>query len=538
MYTKQEIIIRSYRDGESVSEIARKVQVCRKTVRKYVRDYSAKKKELEEINNFENQPGGMPLPFLFPKGQELTEAIITPPTYNSSNREKRKITKMMVKAVEECLTENCKKRSSGRHKQQMKKMDIFEFLREKGFVIGYTSICKLVNELEDKHSETFIKQKYKPGDVCEFDWGQVKVYIKGKLRTYPMAVFTPAYSNYRYAVLFPKQNMQCFQEAHALFFEYIGGVYRTMVYDNMKVAVRKFIGRTEKEATEGLLKLSLYYNFAFRFCNVRAGNEKGHVERSVEYVRRKAFSPKDEFELLSEGNEHLLLTCDNLNKKPQKGNQNRSAIELLKIEREYLLPVLPKFECARLSDLRVDKYSTVTVDNCHYSVPEKYTGKIITTKIYSSELICYDDNKRVCTHKKLHSAGEWKINIAHYLKSLKRKPGAIMGSIAFSQMDAELQSLYKKYFQSKPKDFVNLLIYMKENDKSLQEIQKVISKLETVCPLDISTDKIKIICERKDEETHWVVSESMIEETSLKQLSALARLVPHKDNLNKCGGVL
>jgi len=113
-----------------------------------------------------------------------------------------------------------------------------------------------------------------------------------------------------------------------------------------------------------------------------------------------------------------------------------------------------------------------------------------------------------------------------------------MGSIAFSQMDAELQSLYKKYFQSKPKDFVNLLIYMKENDKSLQEIHKVISKLETVCPLDISTDKIKIICERKNEETHWVVSESMIEETSLKQLSALARLVPHKDNLNKCGGVL
>jgi hypothetical protein len=48
---------------------------------------------------------------------------------------------------------------------------------------------------------------------------------------------------------------------------------------------------------------------------------------------------------------------------PQKDNHNRCAIELLKIEREYLLPALPKFECARLSDLRVDKYSTVTVNN-------------------------------------------------------------------------------------------------------------------------------------------------------------------------------
>ncbi|MEA2103120.1 MAG: hypothetical protein U9P79_00535, partial [Candidatus Cloacimonadota bacterium] len=100
------------------------------------------------------------------------------------------------------------------------------------------------------------------------------------------------------------------------------------------------------------------------------------------------------------------------------------------------------------------------------------------------------------------------------------------------------QHLYKKHFQSNPKDFVNLLIYMKENDKSLQEIQKIIHKLETVCPSDISTDKIKIICERKDAEIHLSTSKSEIEEISLKQLSALALLVPHKDNLNKCGGVL
>lgn len=54
----------------------------------------------------------------------------------------------------------------------------------------------------------------------------------------------------------------------------------------MKVAVKRFVGRQEKEPTEALLKLSTYYGFAFRFCN---GNEKGHVERSVEYIRRKAF---------------------------------------------------------------------------------------------------------------------------------------------------------------------------------------------------------------------------------------------------------
>ena len=60
----------------------------------------------------------------------------------------------------------------------------------------------------------------------------------------------------------------------------------------MRLVIKKFVGRNEKEPTEALLKLSLYYRFNFRFCNVRSGNEKGHVERSVEVIRRKAFSKK------------------------------------------------------------------------------------------------------------------------------------------------------------------------------------------------------------------------------------------------------
>lgn len=61
-----------------------------------------------------------------------------------------------------------------------------------------------------------------------------------------MAVFASAKGNYRYSRLFTKQDAECFQELHALFFEHIGKVYKTMVYDNMKVAVKKFIGPTEK----------------------------------------------------------------------------------------------------------------------------------------------------------------------------------------------------------------------------------------------------------------------------------------------------
>ena len=31
--------------------------------------------------------------------------------------------------------------------------------------------------------------------------------------------------------------------------------------------------------------MQAFYGFDYRFCNARAGWEKGHVERSVDYVR-------------------------------------------------------------------------------------------------------------------------------------------------------------------------------------------------------------------------------------------------------------
>jgi len=62
----------------------------------------------------------------------------------------------------------------------MKEIDIYELLKSKGYDIGYTTIVNTVNGLESKQRESFIKQEYEYGDVCEFDWGEVKIFIKGK----------------------------------------------------------------------------------------------------------------------------------------------------------------------------------------------------------------------------------------------------------------------------------------------------------------------------------------------------------------------
>ena len=107
-------------------------------------------------------------------------------------------------------------------------------------------------------------------------------------------------------------------ESHVSFFEHIGGVYHQMVYDNMRVAVAKFIGKHEKEPTRALLQLKGHYQFGHRFCNAYSGNEKGHVERSVEYIRRKAFGFKSDFASFEQAGQYLETIIGKLNQAKQQ----------------------------------------------------------------------------------------------------------------------------------------------------------------------------------------------------------------------------
>lgn len=105
----------------------------------------------------------------------------------------------------------------------------------------------------------------------------------------------------------------------------MGGVYREIVYDNLKSTVAKFVGKNNKKPTDELLKLSIYYNFKFRFCNIGQAHEKGHIEKSIEYIRRRVFSKRDNFLSLDEARQYLREELEKLNNNPQVLADNKSA---------------------------------------------------------------------------------------------------------------------------------------------------------------------------------------------------------------------
>jgi hypothetical protein len=381
-------------------------------------------------------------------------------------------------AIDAFLSINREKKQAGLRKQLMKKKDILEELHRQGFDIGYSTVCAYINEQENISypKEAFIRQCYVAGEVCEFDWGEIKLYLNGVLTCLQLAVFTSAYSNYRYACLFNRQDTIAFMESHIRFFEVSGGVFHQMVYDNMRVAVAKYVGSHEKEPTVALLQLRGHYGFTHRFCNAYRGNEKGHVERSVEYVRRKAFGLKYRFADINEAEVWLEKELVKLNGLTSTG-KDKTVMELFEEERRvlYALPA-SRPACCEQVQLRVDKYATISYRTNRYSVPDHLVGEFVDVFIHSKDLQVFHHNSKIAFHRRSFEKHHWTVDMEHYLSTFRRKPGALAASVALVG-NTYLKNLYQTYFHGEPRSFIDFLNYCRARKVSEEKLDESVKRL-------------------------------------------------------------
>lgn len=497
-------IISLLRQGFNESQVARKKKFSRTTVRKWARIYHAALAQSSGDGTLED--------FLCEK-----------PKYNSSGRQKRKLSSSMMEYIDNCLKDNIVKSRTGRKKQQMLNSDIYEQLVKQGCDISYTTVSNYVKERKAQiigqgSKEGFIKQWYVPGENCEFDWGEVNVFIRGKLQRIYMAAASLC-SNGRWGSLYYRQDTLSFMESHVAAFRYFGGVPGTMVYDNMRVAIKQFTGN-EKKPTDALVRMSAFYGFNFRFCNIASGNEKGHVERSVEVLRRKAFSIRDRFESLDQANQYLLEVCSEL-------NMDEHIRDSFVLEKNSLAPLTSDMACFEARELKVDKLSTFCLNNSHYSVQGRYIKKTAWVKMFSSHVLAYDTtgNQKVliARHERSYQP-RWILDLTHYLDILKIKPGALAQSVALQQAPQNIRDLFGRHFPGKERSFVELLIYAFERDIPYEELCRAAVTAERKGVKEVTQSHIKVILENTDQDTIQPVRSTDITrfaQDNLKELSQL-----------------
>lgn len=523
----KQTIIHLYRSrGCSKRAIARELDISRKTVHKVIQEY--------ESTLSADTPSA-----------SLETILTTAPRYDSSKRSRRVITGQIQSIIDDCLAKNASKRASGLKKQCMLKKDIHSLLISRGFSVSYPSVCKYITGLDTqksrKREEAFIRQYYIPGENCEFDWGEAKLRIHGNLQRFFLAVFTFSHSNGRYAYLFRHQNTLAFMESHRNFFRQVKGVPYVMVYDNMRVAVKDFVG-TDKTPTEALSRMCAFYRFDFRFCNARAGWEKGHVERSVEYVRRKAFCMRMDFDSVEEADKHLQNVCEGLNTQPGSIS-TLDKVGALAADLAALQPHINEMGCFQLEDYKVDKWSTICMKNIHYSVPDTLVGKTVSVKIYSEKIVVFHGQAKVATHERVYGVADWKVQLEHYARTLLRKPGAVQGSLALMQMPPKIKELFQRHFQDNGRDFVLLIQYASQNGFTDKDIMRSYEALRQRGVHKVSADQIKAFMHANNEPqdgngenvsvTEHQQQSRQIEDAAMGILSDLTRMMESTQTLTQ-----
>lgn len=475
----RQTIIHMHRvDGMSQRAIHRETGYSRSVIKKIVDEYE------RAVSASGNQ-------------DSLEEVMLLKPEYDSSRRHRRRLTDEMAGMIDDCLKKNRTKDAMGMHKQRMLKCDIYNYLRDKGFEISYSTVCNYIRSVQKPKpsSEAFVRQHYSPGEGVEFDWGEVKLFINGDKVRFFMAVFTFQYSNCRKAYLFRHQNTLAFLESHRNFYRDVKGVPSEMIYDNMRVAIKEFVG-TEKLPTEALLRMSCFYGFRYRFCNIRAGWEKGHVERSVEYVRRKAFCLKDHFPSIEAAQDYLTDFCHKMD-----GVAGSLATINKKETVEADLSALGRLPgnigCFEMQEFKVDKWSTFCFNNSHYSVPDRFVGQRVKVKVYSEKVVAFSGSEKIASHERSYKSGDWKIDLMHYLNTMQNKPGSLHSSEALYQAPEEIKSLFSKHFKNNPKEFVSLLVYASDNGFSYKDVIKAYNTVKSTGVKQITKDHITAVMGNK-----------------------------------------
>ena len=159
------------------------------------------------------------------------------------------------------------------------------------------------------HAQVFIPLEYLPGQIAQVDFGEAQVVLAGEQRTVQLFCLRLGYSKQPFVMALPNQAQEAFFEGHVRAFAFLGGVPSTLVYDNLKVAVKRILEGRNREEQAAFVALRSHYLFESRFCTPREAHEKGLVEGLVGYARRNWLVPVPEFATWDALNAYLMSEC-------------------------------------------------------------------------------------------------------------------------------------------------------------------------------------------------------------------------------------
>jgi transposase len=381
-------------DGESISAIARDLRLSRNTVKRALRS---------ESGVFEYQRTRQPRPQLG----------------------------AYIETLEAWLEAEEKLPARERRTAQR----LYEALCLEGYTGAVDGVRRHQREFERRRhpvSTVFIPQSFAPGEAYQFDFSHEHVELGGLDQVVKVAHVRLCHSRAFFLVAYPRESQEMVFDAHARAFEFLGGVPRRGIYDNLKPAVDAvFVGR-ERRYNRRFLMMCNHYLVDPTACTPAAGWEKGQVENQVGNVREWLFTPKVRCADLAELNAHLAARCAQLARERNHPEfSERQIIEIWDEERAVLRAMPIPFDGFAEKSGRISATSLVNFERNRYSVECRFVGQVAAVRAYAERIVVVCAGEVIGEHPRCFERGKTRYNPWHYVAALERKPGALRNGAPF-----------------------------------------------------------------------------------------------------------
>jgi transposase len=344
-----------------------------------------------------------------------------PPGYRRQQAARRPKLEAWTGIIDQILEEDKSRLKKQRHTAKR----IFERLRdEHRYLGGYTIVKDYVRLQKLSQREMFVPLEHPPGDA-QADFGEAQVVIGGiERKAHYLAMDLPQ-SDDCFVMAFPAETTEAFLEGHNQAFSYFGGVPRTILYDNTKLAVAQILGDGTRRKTHAFAELQSHYLFMEKFGRPGKGNDKGKVEGLVGYTRRNFLVPVPRCANWEELNGRLREQCIERRERRLRGHKE-SIGERFEKDKGMLLPLpAAPYEACEKRTARVTSLSLVRYRSNDYSVPVEYGHREVLVKGYVHEVAICSGSEVIARHPRSYEREDMIFDPLHYLALIEQKPNAL-----------------------------------------------------------------------------------------------------------------
>jgi transposase len=292
---------------------------------------------------------------------------------------------------------------------QIKAPRVTELLRDEyGYAGSVDLVRKRMAGLRPREVRPAQRTGYRPGQVMQVDWAEMptRPRVAGRERRVYALICSLPYSGASTAHFSFDMTIESFLEGHVLAFDWLGGVPRECVYDNLRAAV----ARRERDVitwNQRFVQLRGHYAFHATACTPETPREKGSVEGAVRYTKT-GFWPARRFSSLAELDEVYADWRDRI-ALPRRHATGRFVVgERLAHERELLRPLPPvAFDAAGRRSSRVPLDGYLKHAGSFYRAPEGLVHQRVELRWGRDQVWVEHRGEVVARYRRSYVAGTW-----------------------------------------------------------------------------------------------------------------------------------